>query len=153
MVSFNVNGKPVSVDVAADKPVLWVLREDLGLTGTKFGCGVAQCGACTIHLNGTATRSCVLPVSAIEGAQITTIEGLVRSRPGQALQREWIAEQVPQCGYCQSGQMMTAAGVLEGAKGALSREQVLDAMSGNVCRCGTYNQIAAAVVRAQKALG
>lgn len=152
MIQFTLNGKPVSTTAAADKPLLWVLREDLQLTGTKFTCGVAQCGACTVHLNGSPTRSCVLPVAAAAGAQVTTIEGLVQTREGKALQDAWIAEQAPQCGYCQSGQMMAAAGVLKDARGPLTREQALERMSGNLCRCGTYNQIAAAVVRAQKTL-
>ncbi len=152
MVNFTLNGKPVSVDAAADKPLLWTLRENFNLTGTKFGCGVAQCGACTVHLDGAPTRSCVLPVSAVEGKSITTIEGLVQTKEGKALQAAWIAEQAPQCGYCQSGQMMAAAGVLKESKAPLSREQVLDRMAGNICRCGTYNEIAAAVVRAQKTL-
>jgi isoquinoline 1-oxidoreductase alpha subunit len=153
MTQFTLNGKAAGTASApADKPLLWVLREELGLTGTKFGCGVAQCGACTVHVNGSPTRSCVMPVSAVAGAQVATIEGLVQTREGKALQAAWIAEQAPQCGYCQSGQMMAAAGLLKNAKGPLSREDVLDGMAGNVCRCGTYNQIAAAVVRAQKAL-
>ena len=152
MIQFTLNGKPVSTTAAADKPLLWVLREDLQLTGTKFTCGVAQCGACTVHLNGSPTRSCVLSVAAAAGAQVTTIEGLVQTREGKALQDAWIAEQAPQCGYCQSGQMMAAAGVLKDARGPLTREQALERMSGNLCRCGTYNQIAAAVVRAQKTL-
>lgn len=152
MIQFTLNGKPVSTTAAADKPLLWVLREDLQLTGTKFACGIAQCGACTVHLNGSPTRSCVLPVAAAAGAQVTTIEGLVATREGKALQDAWIAEQAPQCGYCQSGQMMAAAGVLKDARGPLTREQALERMAGNVCRCGTYNQIAAAVVRAQKTL-
>jgi isoquinoline 1-oxidoreductase subunit alpha len=152
MTQFTLNGKAVSTTAAADKPLLWVLREDLALTGTKFGCGVAQCGACTVHVNGQPQRACVTPVSAVAGAQVTTIEGLVQSREGKALQAAWIAESAPQCGYCQSGQMMAAAAVLKDAKAALSREQVLERMNGNVCRCATYNQIAAAVVRAQKTL-
>ena len=152
MISFTLNGKAVSTDAAADKPLLWVLREDMNLTGTKFGCGVAQCGACTVHVNGAPTRSCVLPVAAAAGAQVTTIEGLVQTREGQALQQAWVAESAPQCGYCQSGQMMAAAGVLKDARSPLTREQALERMAGNICRCATYNQIAAAVVRAQKAL-
>ncbi len=153
MVNFTLNGKAVSAKAPADTPLLWVLREEMGVTGTKFGCGIAQCGACTVHVNGSATRSCVTPVAAAAGAQVTTIEGLVQTREGKALQDAWIAEAAPQCGYCQSGQMMTAATVIKDARGAMTREQVLERMSGNICRCGTYNQIAAAVVRAQKALG
>jgi isoquinoline 1-oxidoreductase alpha subunit len=152
MIRFTLNGQSVSTHAAADKPLLWVLREDLQLTGTKYGCGIAQCGACTVHVNGAPARACVTPVSAVAGAQVTTIEGLARSREGQALAAAWIAEQAPQCGYCQSGQMMTAAAVLKDARAPLTREQVLAQMAGNVCRCGTYNQIAAAVVRAQKTL-
>jgi isoquinoline 1-oxidoreductase subunit alpha len=145
MTQFTLNGKAAGAPSApADKPLLWVLREELGLTGTKFGCGVAQCGACTVHVNGSPTRSCVMPVSAVAGAQVATIEGLVQTREGKALQAA--------CGYCQSGQLMAAAGLLKSAKGPLSREEVLEGMAGNICRCGTYNQIAAAVVRAQKAL-
>ncbi|GAA0526459.1 MULTISPECIES: (2Fe-2S)-binding protein [unclassified Pigmentiphaga] len=146
MIEFMLNGKQVSADVADDKPLLWVLREDFQLTGTKFGCGMAQCGACTVHFNGQATRSCVLPAAAVKGASVTTIEGVMETRAGQALRQAWIAHQVPQCGYCQSGQMMTAAGMLAGADGPMSREQVLEGMAGNLCRCGTYNQIADAVV-------
>jgi isoquinoline 1-oxidoreductase subunit alpha len=152
MINFTLNGKAVSTAASADKPLLWVLREEMNLPGTKFACGVAQCGACTVHLNGSPTRSCVLPVSAASGAQVTTIEGLVQTREGKALQDAWIAESAPQCGYCQSGQMMAAAGVLKDARTPLTREQALERMAGNICRCGTYNQIAAAVVRAQKAL-
>ncbi len=152
MINFTLNGKAVSTTAAADKPLLWVLREEMNMPGTKFACGVAQCGACTVHVNGSPTRSCVLPVSAAAGAQVTTIEGLVQTREGKALQAAWIAESAPQCGYCQSGQMMAAAGVLKEARAPLTREQALERMAGNICRCGTYNQIAAAVVRAQKAL-
>jgi len=146
VIEFMLNGKQVSADVADDKPLLWVLREDFQLTGTKFGCGMAQCGACTVHFNGQATRSCVLPAVAVKGASVTTIEGVMDTRAGQALRQAWIAHQVPQCGYCQSEQMMTAAGMLAGADGPMSREQVLEGMAGNLCRCGTYNQIADAVV-------
>ncbi|MEN9538229.1 MAG: hypothetical protein RLZZ126_464 [Pseudomonadota bacterium] len=152
MSNFSLNGKAVSTSAPADKPLLWVLREELGLTGTKFGCGVAQCGACTVHVNGSPTRSCVMPSGAVANAQISTIEGLMQTREGKALHDAWLAEQVAQCGYCQSGQLMAAAGVLKAAKGPLTREDVLQGMAGNVCRCGTYNQIASAVIRAQKAL-
>lgn len=152
MVNFTLNGEAVSVDVADDTPLLWVLRENLELTGTKFGCGIAQCGACTVHLEGQPTRSCVLPVAAVKDKNITTIEGLMKTAPGKALETAWVKEQVAQCGYCQSGQIMTAAGVLKNAKGPLTREEVLNQMSGNLCRCGTYNHIAAAVVNAQKAI-
>lgn len=152
MTKFTLNGKAVNAQAAPDTPLLWVIREEMGITGTKFGCGIAQCGACTVHINGSPTRSCVLPVSAAAGSQVTTIEGLVQTREGKALQDAWIAEAAPQCGYCQSGQMMAAAAVIKDARAPLNREQVLERMAGNVCRCGTYNQIAAAVVRAQKTL-
>lgn len=152
MTKFTLNGKAVNAQAAPDTPLLWVIREEMGITGTKFGCGIAQCGACTVHVNGSPTRSCVLPLSAAAGTQVTTIEGLVQTREGKALQDAWIAESAPQCGYCQSGQMMAAAAVIRDARAPLNREQVLERMAGNVCRCGTYNQIAAAVVRAQKAL-
>jgi isoquinoline 1-oxidoreductase subunit alpha len=152
MISFTLNGKAVTTNAPPDKPLLWVLREDFKLTGTKYGCGIAQCGACTVHLNGSPTRACVLPIGGVAGAQIQTIEAIDQTKEGKALQAAWIVEQAPQCGYCQSGQIMTAAGVLKDARGTLTRDQVLDRMSGNVCRCGTYNQIAAAVVRAQSAL-
>lgn len=151
MVDFVLNGKPVSADVADDKPLLWIIREDFNLTGTKYGCGVAQCGACTVHLNGSPTRSCVLPAAAVAGMQITTIEGVAATAEGKALSAAWVAEQAPQCGYCQSGQIMTAAGLLKEAKGPLSRDAVLEGMAGNICRCGTYNQIAAAVISVHKA--
>ena len=152
MTTFSLNGKPVTAKAPPDTPLLWVIREEMGITGTKFACGIAQCGACTVHLNGAPARSCSLPLAAAAGAQVTTIEGLVQTREGKALQDAWIAESAPQCGYCQSGQMMAAAAVIKDARGPLTREQALDRMAGNVCRCGTYNQIAAAVVRAQKAL-
>ena len=153
MIQMTVNGKARSSAAPDDKPLLWVLREDLALTGTKFGCGVAQCGACTVHMDGEPARACVTPASVAAGKRITTIEGLVQTREGKALREAWIAEQAPQCGYCQSGQIMAAVAVIKAAKAPLTHQQVLDQMAGNICRCGTYNQIAAAVVRAQKALG
>ena len=144
-----INGTSHSVDADGDTPLLWVLRDVLGMTGTKFGCGMAQCGACTVHVDGAPTRSCVMPVSAVAGKQITTIEGL--SAGGEhPLQKAWVAEAVPQCGYCQSGQIMTAAALLKNTPKP-SRKQIVDAMSGNICRCGTYNQIVAAVQRAASA--
>jgi isoquinoline 1-oxidoreductase alpha subunit len=152
VIEFTLNGKPVKADVAGDKPLLWVLRENFNLTGTKFGCGIAQCGACTVHFNGAPMRSCVLPASAVKGAKVVTIEGMVETPEGKALRAAWIEHQVPQCGYCQSGQIMTAAGVLKGSDGPLSHDQAREEMSGNLCRCGTYNQIADAVVTAQKSL-
>ena len=152
MVKFNLNGQAVAAEVADDTPLLWVLREHFELTGTKFGCGIAQCGACTVHIDGEPQRSCILPVSAVGGKNITTVEGLMKTEQGKALEKAWIDQQVAQCGYCQSGQIMTAASVIKKAKGPLSREEVLNEMSGNLCRCGTYNQVAAAVIDAQKAL-
>jgi isoquinoline 1-oxidoreductase subunit alpha len=152
MIQLNVNGKAQSTAVPGDKPLLWVLREDLAMTGTKFGCGVAQCGACTVHVDGAPVRACVTPVAAAVGKRVTTIEGLAQTREGKALRDAWIAEQAPQCGYCQSGQIMAAIAVIKQANGPLTHQQVLERMAGNICRCGTYNQIAAAVVRAQRAL-
>ena len=148
MVKLTVNGKAEEVDMPADTPLLWALRDHLGLTGTKFGCGMAQCGACTVHVNGAATRSCVTPISAVAGKKITTIEGL-SAFGDHALQKAWVAEQAPQCGYCQSGQIMTAAALLAKNKKP-SRKQIVQHMSGNLCRCGTYNKIIAAVERAAK---
>lgn len=146
MQSLLVNGKMVSLDVEPDSPLLWALRDGLGMTGTKFGCGLAQCGACTVHVNGQPARSCVTPVSAVAGKAVTTIEGLSPTAT-HPLQKAWIVEQVPQCGYCQSGQIMTAAALL--AKNAKpTREQIVQHMTGNICRCGTYNRIIAAVQRA-----
>jgi len=146
MIKFVVNGREASSEQPAETPLLWVIRDELGLTGTKFGCGMAQCGACTVHVNGTPTRSCVTPVSAVAGRRITTIEGL-SSASDHPLQKAWIAEQVPQCGYCQSGQIMSAAALLEKNKKP-TREQIVAHMNGNICRCGTYNQIVAAIQRA-----
>ena len=138
-VSLTINGKPSTVDVDPATPLVWVLREHLQLTGTKFGCGMAQCGACTVHVNGEAIRSCVTPVSSVAGKSITTIEGL--SADGtHPLQKAWVAEQVPQCGYCQSGQIMQAATLLAKNKKP-TREQIDEHMNGNICRCGTYQRI------------
>jgi aerobic-type carbon monoxide dehydrogenase small subunit (CoxS/CutS family) len=145
-IALTVNGKRHVVDVAPDTPLLWVLRDTLGLTGTKFGCGVAQCGACTVLVAGNATRTCVLPASAAAGQAITTIEGLSPDR-SHALQRAWIAEEVPQCGYCQSGQLMSAAALLARTPHP-SDEDIDAAMSGNICRCGTYERIRKAIHRA-----
>lgn len=143
--SFWVNGIQQTVDVDPSKPLLWVLREQLSLTGTKFGCGIAQCGACTVHLDGQAVRSCVTPVSAAEGRQVTTIEGLA-SGPDQLhpLQQAWIDHQVPQCGYCQSGQLMSASALLSGNPNP-SDQEIDQAMSGNICRCGMYGRIRQAI--------
>lgn len=148
MISFTMNGKPASADVAPDTPLLWVIRDTLGMTGTKFGCGISQCGACTVHVNGNPIRSCVTPVSAVAGKKITTIEGLSENGD-HPLQKAWVEEQVPQCGYCQSGQIMQAAALLAKNKKP-TREQIVAHMSGNICRCGTYNRIIAAVQRAAK---
>ena len=146
MISFNVNRQRVNLDVDPSTPLLWVLRENLGLTGTKYGCGMAQCGACTVHLNGEAIRSCVAPVSRAEGKEVTTIEGLSPDL-SHPLQRAWMAEDVPQCGYCQSGQLMSAA-VLLREKPRPSDEDIDEAMTGNICRCGTYPRIRKAIHRA-----
>lgn len=146
MISFSVNRQHVNLDVDPSTPLLWVLRENLGLTGTKYGCGMAQCGACTVHLNGEAIRSCVAPVSRVEGKEVTTIEGL-SSDLSHPLQRAWLAEDVPQCGYCQSGQLMSAA-VLLRDKPQPSAEDIDQAMTGNICRCGTYPRIRKAIYRA-----
>lgn len=146
MITFQLNGKPVSVDATPDTPLLWVLRDHLQLTGTKFGCGAGLCGACTVHLNGTPVRSCLTSIAAVGSAEITTIEGL--SPDGtHPLQTAWIAEQVPQCGYCQSGQIMQAAALLE-SNPQPTREQIVRHMDGNICRCGTYTRIVAAIQRA-----
>ncbi len=146
MISFSVNGKPVQVDVDPSTPLLWVLRESLELTGTKFGCGMALCGACTVHLDGYAIRSCVAPVSRAEGKRVTTIEGLSANLT-HPLQRAWIELDVPQCGYCQSGQIMSAAILLAENK-APTDEDIDEAMGGNICRCGTYPRIRSAIHRA-----
>jgi isoquinoline 1-oxidoreductase alpha subunit len=146
MIAFEVNGRPLSVDVSPDTPLLWVLRDTLNMTGTKYGCGIAVCGCCTVHVNGEATRSCVLPVSSVAGKKITTIEGLSSDR-SHPLQQAWIAEQVPQCGYCQSGQIMTAAAFLAKTPKP-SSTQVDTAMSNNICRCGTAQRMRAAIIRA-----
>ena len=144
----NVNGSQHTVDVEPDTPILWVLRDSLKLVGTKFGCGIAQCGACTIHLNGIATRACQLQISMIGNSQITTIEGL--STDGDhPVQKAWIEEDVPQCGYCQSGQIMTAVALLNSNPNPTD-EDIENGMSGNICRCGTYARIKKAVKRASK---
>ena len=142
----NVNGKDYSVDVPDDKPLLWVLREDVGLTGTKFGCGIAQCGACTVHLNGQPLRSCVMPVSAVAGGKVTTVEG-VASRAAMAIRSAWRELDVVQCGYCQSGQMMSATALLE-SNPSPTDDDIDNAMRGNLCRCATYHRIRAAIHRA-----
>ncbi|MBX3481009.1 MAG: (2Fe-2S)-binding protein [Caulobacter sp.] len=143
-VSLDVNGKTVTVEAGEDTPLMWVLRDEIGLTGTKFGCGIAQCGACTVHLNGQPVRSCSLPVSAAVGAKVTTIEGLGGNHPAQ---QAWAKLDVPQCGYCQSGQIMSAAALLA-ENSAPTDEDIDAAMSGNICRCGTYQRIRAAIKEA-----
>lgn len=145
-ITLTVNGERQTVDVEPDTPLLWVLRDTLGLTGTKYGCGRALCGACTIHLNGSPTRSCVTPVSAATGATIVTIEGLSKNGD-HPVQRAWIEENVPQCGYCQSGQIMAAAALIEQV-GEPTDEQIDSAMAGLLCRCGTYQRIRRAIHRA-----
>ena len=148
MVTIQVNGKTRVLDVEPDAPLLWVIRDELGLTGTKFGCGIAQCGACTVHLDGVATRSCTLPVSAAAGKKITTIEALAAASPhvGPRVQAAWLAEDVPQCGYCQSGQIMAAASLL--SKTPNPTDADIDAGMTNLCRCGTYPRIRKAIHRA-----
>ena len=145
MASFILNGQPVSIDADADMPILWVVREKVGLVGTKFGCGIAQCGACTVHLDGQPVRSCSTPVSMAEGREVTTIEGIA-GPDGElsAVQKAWISEQVPQCGYCQSGQIMSATALLRDNPNP-SDDDIDAAMSGNICRCGTYKRIRQAI--------
>jgi aerobic-type carbon monoxide dehydrogenase small subunit (CoxS/CutS family) len=144
--ALTVNGKRHSVQATPDTPLLWVLRDNLGLTGTKYGCGIGQCGACTVHLDGATVRSCSMPVSAVGTRRVTTIEALAESPVGRRLQAAWIDEQVPQCGYCQSGQLMTAAALLARSRHPSDRE-VNTAMT-NICRCGTYARIRTAIARA-----
>jgi isoquinoline 1-oxidoreductase alpha subunit len=149
MISLTVNGKRHDLEVSPDMPLLWAIRDGIGLTGTKFGCGLSQCGACTVHLDGEPVRSCVTPVSSVGARSVTTIEGLSPTA-SHALQLAWIAEQVPQCGYCQSGQLMSAAALL--ARKANPTDDDIDAaMSGNICRCGTYQRIRRAIHRAARA--
>jgi len=144
VITLNVNGKRMQVDADPDTPLLWVLRDHLNMTGTKYGCGMALCGACTVHLNGEPARSCSTTVGAAAKRQITTIEGIGATKEGKAVQEAWIASDVPQCGYCQSGQIMSAAALLAKVKRPTDAE-VEAAMNGNVCRCGTYNRIRAAI--------
>jgi len=151
MVTLTVNGKKMPVDADPDTPLLWVLRDHLNMTGTKYGCGMALCGACTVHVNGQATRSCQTALSAVVGKRITTIEAIGQTKEGKAVQEAWIANEVPQCGYCQSGQIMSAAALLAKVKRPTDQE-IDEAMAGNVCRCGTYNRIRLAVRQASKAL-
>ena len=146
MIEFTLNGKQTSVDVEPDMPLLWVLRDTLGLTGTKYGCGISACGACTVHVNGEAQRSCALPISDIAGQKVTTIKGLSPNR-SHRVQKAWIAEQVPQCGYCQSGQIMSAVALLASIPRPTD-DDIDKAMAGVICRCGTYLRIRAAIKRA-----
>jgi isoquinoline 1-oxidoreductase alpha subunit len=143
VIQFQLNGKSISSESSPDTPLLWVIRDELKLKGTKFGCGIAQCGACTVHLDGTAIRSCVTPVNAVENREVTTIEGL-DSKEGKALQSAWVAEQVPQCGYCQSGQIMQAASLLAGNPNP-GDDDINKAMNGNLCRCMAYTRIRKAI--------
>ena len=147
-VMFTINGKTVKVDAQSDAPLLWIIREHLKLTGTKYGCGAAQCGACTVHVDGKAVRSCQIQMSQIEGRKVTTIEGLT-DKGDHPLQKAWIVEQVPQCGYCQSGQIMQAAELLAKTK-TPTRAEIVAHMDGNICRCGTYPRIVRAIERAAK---
>jgi len=151
MAKFFVNGEQVDFRAAPDTPLLWALRDQLGLTGTKFGCGMALCGACTVHLDGTPVRACQTPLSAAAGKKITTIEGVGATRTGKAVQAAWLKIDVPQCGYCQSGQIMSACALLATNK-APKEAEIVAAMSGNICRCGTYNQIRAAIKDASASL-
>jgi isoquinoline 1-oxidoreductase subunit alpha len=143
MVSLNINGKAHEVDVDPDTPLLWVIREWVGFTGTKYGCGIAQCGACTVHVDGVATRSCSIPASAVTGSQITTIEGLAQNGTPHPLQKAWLANDVPQCGYCQSGMIMAAAALLKDKPKPTDAD--IDAAITNICRCGTYQQVREAI--------
>ena len=147
MITLNVNAKPHQVDVPADMPLLWILRDVLNMTGTKFGCGMGLCGACTIHIDGQPTRSCITPASAATGKRITTIEGIGNTPAGRKVQAAWLALDVPQCGYCQSGQIMSACALLA-AKAKPSDADIDAAMAGNLCRCGTYRRIRAAIKKA-----
>jgi isoquinoline 1-oxidoreductase subunit alpha len=149
-ITFVLNGKSTTLDADPNMPLLWAVREVVGLPGTKFGCGMALCGACTVHLDGQAIRSCVMPLSAVAGREVTTIEGL-QSKPARAVQAAWIALQVPQCGYCQSGQVMSATALLE--KNTAPTDADIDAaMSGNICRCATYSRIRAAIHAAAQSI-
>lgn len=147
MTSIKVNGQPVEVDAPSDMPLLWVIRDLLGMTGTKFGCGIAQCGACTVHIDGRAVRSCVMPLSAVRDREITTIEAVGRTEAGRRVQTAWLQEEVAQCGYCQSGQIMSAAALIAHVPNPTDSE-IDAAMSGNICRCATYERIRRAIKEA-----
>ena len=149
MARFVVNGKSVQVDVEPSTPLLWVLREQVGLTGTKYGCGVAQCGACTVHIDGQAIRSCAMPVSAVEGKRVTTIEGLAQGGKLSKVQQAWLTHDVPQCGYCQSGMIMAVAALLREKPKPTDAD--IDAAITNICRCGTFQQVREAIHMAAKA--
>jgi isoquinoline 1-oxidoreductase alpha subunit len=151
MATLNINGKRVQTDASDDTPLLWVLRDYLDMTGTKFGCGMALCGACTVHIDGKPARSCVTPIASILKKKITTIESIGATKAGKAVQAAWTAESVPQCGYCQSGQVMAATALLA-SKSNPTDADIDAAMSGNICRCATYNRIRAAIKRAAKEL-
>ena len=150
MARLNINGKTVDVDVEADTPLLWVIRENVGLTGTKYGCGIAQCGACTVHINGVATRSCGVQVGDAVGKQITTIEGLAKNGTPHKVQKAWVANDVPQCGYCQSGMIMAVAALLKEKPKPTDAD--IDAAITNICRCGTFQQVREAIHMAAKSV-
>jgi isoquinoline 1-oxidoreductase alpha subunit len=151
MIILDVNGKSRKLDLPDDMPLLWALRDILGMTGTKFGCGLGLCGACTVHVEGVAARSCITPLGSVAGKAITTIEGVGKTPAGAAVQKAWLSGEVPQCGYCQSGQIMSAAALLA-KNGRPSDGEIEEAMSGNICRCGTYNQIRAAIKDAAESM-
>ncbi len=151
MITLSINDKRVETKAAEDTPLLWILRDHLNMTGTKFGCGMALCGACTVHIGGEPVRSCTTPISAVAGKKITTIEAIGATRVGRAVQDAWVAENVPQCGYCQSGQVMAAAALLRENKKPTDA-QIDEAMNGNLCRCATYPRIRAAIKRAARTL-
>jgi isoquinoline 1-oxidoreductase alpha subunit len=150
--TIDINGTPHSVDVDADTPLLWVIRDVLGMTGTKFGCGVALCGACTVHIDGTATRSCVTPIDSVGSSKVTTIEAIGATPAGAKIQKAWLDHEVPQCGYCQSGQIMSASALLAGNAHPTDAD-IDDAMSGNICRCGTHVRIREAIKLAAQPSG
>ena len=152
MTDLTINGKTVSMDLDPETPILWALRDTLEMTGTKFGCGAALCGACTVHVDGVATRSCITPVDSIGGSAITTIEAIGATPAGAKIQKAWLDREVPQCGYCQSGQIMSAAALLA-SNPKPTATAIDDAMSGNICRCGTYARIRTAVADAARTLG